>query len=134
MPRIMAPYRTAFPIVTSIMKNGNCTLKTPATSVRGSPMTGSQANKSDHFPYFLKCKVARVICSFLKGNQGRSSKRHRLRPSHQFRVEPQTLPVVAARKSNQGTPLPFCKRAASAISEKAGNSVAAMKAFQKRPA
>ena len=40
--------------ITKVKKVKNFTLKTPAISVSGSPITGTQASSKDQIPYFLK--------------------------------------------------------------------------------
>ena len=43
-------YLPIFPTATKNKKGKNEYLKVPATKVIGSPINGTQANKSDHFP------------------------------------------------------------------------------------
>ena len=61
-------YLPIFPIETKSKKCKKGYLKVPATNVIGSPMNGTQPNKSDHFPYFVKNNVALFIFFSFIGN------------------------------------------------------------------
>ena len=59
-------YLPIFPIETKIKKGKKEYLKVPATNVIGSPINGTQLNKSDHFPYLLKNnEVLFIFFSFI---------------------------------------------------------------------
>ena len=47
-------YLPIFPIETKSKNGKKEYLKVPATKVIGSPINGTQPNKSDHLPYFEK--------------------------------------------------------------------------------
>ena len=61
-------YLPIFPIETKSKNGKKEYLKVPATNVIGSPINGTQPNKSDHFPYFEKKKEALSICFWFIGN------------------------------------------------------------------
>ena len=48
----MNTYRDILEILTNKKKIPNRTLSTPASKVRGSPITGTQAKSKDQRPYF----------------------------------------------------------------------------------
>ena len=48
----MNTYRDIFEILTNMKKILNRTFNTPASKVKGSPITGTQANSKDQRPYF----------------------------------------------------------------------------------
>ena len=48
----MNTYRDIFEILTNMKKILNRTFNTPASKVRGSPITGTQAKSKDQIPYF----------------------------------------------------------------------------------
>ena len=45
-------YRDIFEMLTNMKKILNRTFNTPASKVRGSPITGTQAKSKDQIPYF----------------------------------------------------------------------------------
>ena len=61
-------YLPALPIDTKNKKGKKEYLRVPATNVIGSPKNGTHANKSDHFPYLEKNKVALSILFCFTGN------------------------------------------------------------------
>ena len=71
--------------------------------------------------------------AWLTGNQRRSAKRKAKRPSHQFKVEPMTLPAVATSPRAARASRPWTSRPSIRISEVPGSTVAAITALAKRP-
>ena len=61
-------YLPIFPIEPRSKNGKKEYLSVPATKVMGSPIKGTQLNKSDHFPYLEKNKEALSICFLPIGN------------------------------------------------------------------
>ena len=65
-------YRAPFAMVTNSRKDQTGSRSTPATTVMGSPMNGTQLSRSEKRPYFRYCRSAVSSLSVLMGNHGLS--------------------------------------------------------------
>ena len=94
----MNTYRDILEILTSKKKIPNRTLSTPASKVRGSPITGTQAKSKDQRPYFWK--YFRLLFNWFgeTGNHLRSWNIVIFFPKYQFVIEPKILPMLAKIK------------------------------------
>ena len=94
----MNTYRDILEILTSKKKIPNWTLSTPASKVRGSPITGTQAKSKDQRPYFWKYFRLLFNWSGETGNHLRSWNIVIFFPKYQFVIEPKILPMLAKIK------------------------------------
>ena len=94
----MNTYRDILEILTSKKKIPNRTLSTPASKVRGSPITGTQAKSKDQRPYFWKYFLLLFNWSGETGNHLRSWNIVIFFPKYQFVIEPKILPMLAKIK------------------------------------
>ena len=94
----MNTYRDILEILTSKKKIPNRTLSTPASRVRGSPITGTQAKSKDHRPYFWKYFLLLFNWSAETGNHLRSLNMVIFFPKYQFVIEPKIFPMLAKIK------------------------------------
>jgi len=94
----MNTYRDILEILTSKKKIPNRTLSTPASKVRGSPITGTQAKSKDQRPYFWKYFRLLFNWSGETGNHLRSWNIVIFFPKYQFVIEPKILPMLAKIK------------------------------------
>ena len=88
-------YRDIFEMLTNMKKILNRTFNTPASKVKGSPITGTQANSKDQIPYFWKYFWLLFNCSGDTGNHFRSWKMVIFFPKYQFVIEPRMFPILA---------------------------------------
>ena len=104
---------------------------TPAMNVKGSPMTGSQANNKDHLPYLVNQKEAFWSWLAEKENHHFVSKFLVYFPNTQLKDEPRTLPKLATIKSGIFSS-EVALSPANTTSEEKGRIVAAKNAIEKR--
>ena len=94
----MNTYREILEILTSKKKIPNRTLSTPASKVRGSPITGTQAKSKDQRPYFWKYFRLLFNWSGETGNHLRSWNIVIFFPKYQFVIDPKIFPMLAKIK------------------------------------
>jgi len=94
----MNTYRDILEILTSKKKIPNRTLSTPASKVRGSPITGTQAKSKDQRPYFWKYFWLLLSWFGETGNHLRSLNMVIFFPKYQFVIEPKIFPMLAKIK------------------------------------
>lgn len=93
-------YRPNLPIVTNIKNNKMLILSIPATTVKPSPISGTDDINNVHIPYFLYILIDFVKAFVLKGNHFLLLNLIKYPPKDQFRVAPRTLPTVAINNNN----------------------------------
>jgi hypothetical protein len=111
------------PAATRAMNGRNLNFIIPATSVSGSPTTGSQENSKDQKPKRWNTHRACANRSALTGNQRFPAKRSSCVPSHQLTAAPAVLARVATAKSECQCPGHLATAAANPTSEVPGSSV-----------
>ena len=120
-------YLRILPIDTKSKNGKKEYFKVPATNVIGSPINGTQPNKSDHFPYLLN--IFWLLSNWFEftGNHFLLWKIKIFFPRYQFTIEPQIFPKLA-KKSNSPNSYFFDKIITDKkISEEKGRIVAAKK-------
>ena len=123
----MNTYRDIFEILTSMKKILNRTLNTPASKVRGSPITGTQAKSKDQIPYFWKYFWLLFNCSGDTGNHLRSWNIVIFFPKYQLNIDPRIFPELANIKSRFFSTKLVNNIDVKTISDDKGNIVAAKK-------
>ena len=123
----MNTYRDILEILTSKKKIPNRTLSTPASRVRGSPITGTQAKSKDHRPYFWKYFLLLFNWSAETGNHLRSLNMVIFFPKYQFVIEPKIFPMLAKIKRRYVSNEFYKYIMVKATSDEKGRIVAARK-------
>ena len=120
-------YRDIFETLTNMKKILNRSFNTPASKVRGSPITGTQANNKDQRPYFWKYFWLLFNCSGDTGNHFRSWNIIIFFPKYQLNTDPKIFPELATIKSIFLSNKFVNSIVVKTISEDKGNIVAAKK-------
>ena len=127
----MNTYRDIFEILTNMKKILNRTFNTPASKVRGSPITGTQANNKDQRPYFWKYFWLLFNWSGETGNHLRSWNMVIFFPKYQLNIEPKIFPELAIIKRIFFSNKLVNNIVVKTISEDSGNKDAAKKLITK---
>ena len=120
-------YRDIFEMLTNMKKILNRTFNTPASKVKGSPITGTQANSKDQRPYFWKYFWLLFNCSGDTGNHLRSLNIVIFFPKYQLNIDPRIFPELATIKSIFFSNKLVNSIVVKTISDDKGNIVAAKK-------